>query len=152
MAPSNLEQLKTLTAEDVKPTEAHVSLARFLTEHGPIAVSPEQAWAFIMGHRVWQSSDERAAEKAALKESRSTESAERAKAREEAKAAKAAEKAQKEAEKAQRAAEREAAKAAKAAGDDSDIPTDGEATEAPKRRRPPAKAGEAVTGQSAGTI
>lgn len=152
MAPTNKEQFQALTSEDVKPTEAHISLAKFLSEFGPVEVSPEQAWSFIMGHRVWQGSEERAAEKIALKESRATEAeAARAK-RETEKAEKAAAKEIADKEKAERKAEREAAAAAKAAGDDSDI--DSADSPAPKRRRPaaPAKAETATEGVSAGSI
>jgi hypothetical protein len=114
MAPSTKDQLQALTAEDIKPTEAHVSLANFLTEFGPVEVTADQAWAFIMGHRIWQSSEERKVEKDNLKGSKAEEAeikkAERELARAEKKAA-----AEKTAE------EREAKKAAKAAKDaDSD--------------------------------
>lgn len=114
MAPSTKDQLQALTADDIKPTEAHVSLANFLTENGPVEVNADQAWAFIMGHRIWQSSDERKVEKDNLKGSKAEEAEVK---RQEREAARADKKAAAEAA----AAEREAKKAAKAAKDaDSD--------------------------------
>lgn len=148
MAPKNTAELKALTAEDVQPTEAHVSLANYLTENGPVEVTPEQAWAFIMGHRPWQSGPERAAEKEALKvekakadEAKKVEIEEKRKQRE-------AEKAEKDAAKKAAAEKRAADKAAKeAAGesvsDDSDLDDADEGDEAPvkkTRRRPAPKA------------
>lgn len=135
MAPKNKAEFEAYTQEDVKPTEAHISLANFLTANGPVEVSPEQAWTFIMGHRIWQGSEERAVEKEALRNSRSVES-------EEKKAAREAAKLEKEADKARKAEEREAKKAAKAAKkaeDDSDLEDEEglneETAEAPKKRR-----------------
>jgi len=146
MAPSNKEQLQALTAEEVNPTEAHISLAKFLTENGPIEITADQACMFILGHRIWQSSDERKEEKEALKGSRAEEAEQKRALAEAARAAKKAE-----AEK--RAAEREVKKTQKAAKDadsDDDLAeatdeesledTDGETSEPveeakPKRRR-----------------
>lgn len=142
MAPSDKETLQALTAEDVKPTEAHVSLAKFLTDFGPVEVTAEQAWAFIMGHRIWQSSPDRAAEKVALKESRNEGAEEKRIQRELARA----EKLEKAAEAKRLRDEKAAAKKAKDADSDDDLTEtddealnteEGETTEEakPKRRR-----------------
>jgi Skp family chaperone for outer membrane proteins len=142
MAPSTKDQLQALTAEDIMPTEAHASLANFLTENGPVEVTADQAWAFIMGHRIWQSSDERKQEKEALKGSKAEEAEAK---RIEREAARAEKKAAAEVAAIDREAKK-AAKAAKAADSDEDLTEDatdeeslddGEAPEEakPKRRR-----------------
>lgn len=151
MAINTQEALSAVTEAEVVPTEAHISLAKFLTENTPVEVSPEQAWAFIIGHRIWQSGDERKAELAALREAKAKESEEKKAEREQ----KAAER-KAEAERKKEAAEaKKRAKEAEEAGDDSDIETEDEdgadveteAVAAPKRRR----TGKAAKTQTAQT-
>lgn len=157
MSPKNTEELKALTAEDVKPTEAHISLAKYLTEFGPVPVTPEQAYAFIMGHRPWQSGPERAAEKEELKiEKAKADEAKKAEL-EEKRAAKALEKEAADKAKAEKKAAAAAAKAAReaageATSDDSDLDDADEGDEgAPvkkTRRRPaPKSTSPAETGE-----
>lgn len=123
----SLEDMKNLEGEDIKPTEAHVSLAKFVNENTTVQVTDEQVWAVVSAHRFWQSGEgrkqEREANAAAKKEAaekakieRAAKAEERKKEREEKAAAKKAEKERKEAERA----------AAEAAGeevpeDDSDL-------------------------------
>lgn len=152
MAGITLEYLQNLTAEDVKPTQANESLAKFLTDNTPIEITPEQAWAFIAGHRVWQSGPERKAELEAIRVEKA-EAAEVAKAERAEKAEqRKQEKAAKDAEKARKKAEKEAAEAAGEESDDSDLDEtdeegDEESTPKPTRRKRPKK-----TGVSAGSF
>lgn len=169
MAPKNREELAAISSEEIAPTEAHVSLAKFLTENTPVEVTPEAAWAFIMGHRIWQSGPERAAEKEALKLANAEADAAKKAANEEKKAQRLKEAEEKKAQRAldqeakkTAAAEKKAAaaarKAAKEASEDdaSDLDvdedvtgtedTEGEVTEAPKRRRSGKSTGKTSTG------
>lgn len=153
-APKNPQEVRELPS--LKTSEASDSYSKFINENlahieGYQPISSEQAWALINCYRAWQSSPERKEELVQVKAAKAQE----AEAAKEARALAAAEKkAAKDAAdkaKAEKKALKDAADAAKAAGDDSDIPTDGEAP-APKRRRPPAKAAESAEGVSAGTI
>ena len=141
-APKTVEELNALT--ELKTTEAATSYANFMNKHlghidGWVPLTPEQAWTVIYVHRVWQSSEERLAEKEALKVAAAAEleagreAREAAKAKREAdKIAKAAEREEKKAaaeklkaEKAELKAQKDAEKAAKkAAGEDSDADLD----------------------------
>lgn len=153
-APKNPAEVRALP--ELKTSEASESYARFINENlahieDYVPVSAEQAWALINCYRAWQSSDERKEELAAVKAAKAEEAEKAKAARAEQAAIKKAEKERADAEKAERKAAKDAADAAKAAGDDSDIPADGDAP-APKRRRAPAKAAESAEGVSTGTI
>lgn len=146
VAPKTVAEMDALPA--VKATEASISFANFMNKHlanaeGYEPITPEQAWCLIYTHRVWQGSDEREAEKVALKNMKSEDKERRAAEREAKKEAAEAARLEKERKKKERAAEAEAAKKAKeaqAADNDSDLEgAEGEPSEAPKRRRPPAK-------------
>jgi DNA-directed RNA polymerase delta subunit len=139
--PKTIEEIQAIT--HVPTTEATESFGNFVNKYLTNAdnftpLTAEQAWAVIGCHRVWQSSDERKAEKDALKETRAVES-------EEKKAERLAKKAEREADKERKAAlkaEKDAAKKAKDADSDEDLDEDDdeegletEAEEKPKRRR-----------------
>lgn len=154
--PKTVADVQAIT--HIPTTEATTSFANFINRHLTNAdnftgVTEEQAWTVIGVHRVWQQSDERKAEIAALKETKAAEGAEKAAAREAAKAEREAKAAEKAAEKERKALEKAAKEAAKA-DDDSDLEsvdevvtddtdTDGEAVEgegeitegAPKKRQ-----------------
>lgn len=114
--PKSIADVQAIT--HVPTTEATASFAKFINKYLTNAdnfegVTEEQAWTVIGIHRVWQQSDERKAELAALKDAKAGE----AEARKEAAAKK---KAEREAEAARKAAEKErkaAEKAAKEAAD-----------------------------------
>lgn len=139
VAPKTVAELDALT--EIKTTEAATSYANFMNRHlghieGWVDLTPEQAWTVIYAHRVWQSSEERAAEKAALVEAKEAEKAQRAEERAAKKAEREAEKARKDAEKERKAAERAAKKAAEGDASDDLDSVDAEGTdEIPTRRR-----------------
>lgn len=132
------------------PSEAQVSLAKYVTDNSPVELTAEQAQAVLVLHGQWQSSPERKAEREAEKAAKA-EAAAKAKEERERKAAEKAEaKAKADAEK----KAKDAAKAAESAGDDSDLDTtdnsdeaapetDGEA-KPPRRRRKAAPANAEV--------
>lgn len=156
VAPKNEAELRALTA--IKTTEAATSYANFMNDclenaEGYTPITPEQAWTVIYAHRVWQSSETRAAEKEALKAAGAEEAEAKKAAREEAKAKKEQEREEKRVAAAAKKADREAKQAAKATkdlvdeldDDDLDIEDEEVVVEAPKKRRRP-------VGVSAATI
>lgn len=153
--PKTVSDIEAIT--EVPTTEGTASFARFINKHLSNAsnfqpISEAQAWALVALHRVWQSSDERAEEKEALKQSKSAEKEEKAAARAQAKAERDRAKAEKAAEKERKAAEKAAKEAAEADSDeDLDAPSEGEG-EIPstKRRRRPRASSSA--GESAEAI
>lgn len=150
VAPKVTADLAGMT--ELKATEASTSYANYMNEHlghieGWVDITPEQAWTLIYLHRVWQGSEERAAEKAAVVEAKAAEKEQRAKEREEKKAEREAERKAKAEAKAKRDAEKAAKKAAEADVDDDldsvDAEGEGEISAKPgRRRRRPAAAVE----------
>lgn len=149
VAPKSVDDLATMKA--VKSTEASESYANFMNKHlahveGYEPITAEQAWTLIYIHRVWQGSEERAAEKAAVVEAKAAEKAQKAEEREAKKQEREAERARKAEEKAKRDAEKAAKKAAEADSDDDLDSVDEEGTGEIKttgrkrRKRPAAEA------------
>ncbi|UVK63859.1 hypothetical protein SEA_LILYPAD_55 [Gordonia phage LilyPad] len=141
VAPRNVEELAALPA--VKATEASTSFANFMNKHlanaeGYTPITPEQAWTLIYTHRVWQGSDERAAEKEALKSAKEGEKEAKRQEREAKKAERERIAAEKKAEKERKAAEK-AAKEAEAGEDLEAADTEGEGEIAPRKRKPRSK-------------
>lgn len=141
VAPKTVADLDAMTG--IKSTEASESYANFMNRHlghleGWQNITPEQAWTLIYIHRVWQSSDERAAEKATLVEAKEAERARKAEEKEAKKLEREAEKARKAEERKRKAEEKAAKKAAEAVSDDDldSVDAEGEGEiKAPKRRR-----------------
>lgn len=154
----SLEEMKTLEGEDIKPTEAHQSLARFVNENTTVDVTDEQVWAVVSAHRFWQSGEGRKAEREAnaqakkeaaeqAKIERAAKQEERKKEREEKAAAKKAEKERKEAERAAAEAAGEEVPEDDSDLDDADDSTADEEVPTPTKRKRPKK-----TGVSAGSF
>ncbi len=148
--PKTVEDLEAITV--IPTTEATRSFAGFMNRHVKAenfeGITEEQAWLVIGAHRVWQSSDERAEEKDALKKANEEEREAKAAARAEAKAEREAKAAEKKAEQERKAAEKAAKEAAEADSDsdlDDEAPAEGDG-EIPtrKRRRPRPSTGESA--------
>lgn len=118
--PHSVEELEAIT--HIPTTEGTTSFGNFMNRHikadNFTELTPEQAWCVIAAHRVWQSSDERKAEKEALKAAKAQEDEAKRVAREEAKAEREQKAAEKKAETERKKAEREAKKAAEADSDE----------------------------------
>lgn len=134
------EEIKVWTAN---PTLTHKSLAKYVTEHSGVELTPEQAHAVLSFHGKWQKDPARVTEREAEKLERDAALADAKVARDAA----AKEKKEKAAElKAQKDAAKKAKDAADA-GDDSDLDsvdedaTDDEGAPTPRKRRAKAPAG-----------
>lgn len=113
--PKTIADIQAVT--HVPTTEATKSFGDFVNKYLTNAdnftpLTPEQAWAVIGCHRVWQQSDERKAEKEALLAAGLEEAEAKKAAAAEKKAARDAENARKAAEKERKAAEKAAKEAA----------------------------------------
>lgn len=154
----SLEDMKSATGDDIKPSEANESLARFVNENTNVEVTPEHVWAIVGAHRFWQSGEGRKAEREAnaaakreaaeqAKIERAAKAEERKKEREEKAAAKKAEKERKEAERAAAEAAGEEVPEDDSDLDDADDSTGDEEVPTPTKRKRPKK-----TGVSAGSF